>query len=168
MSDINPRRRKKPPRFDHGPPISRIDTRPMVFVSLFIALIFLLKASEPHTHALVINLPDHSGPPSETALIARQYRISVSSDDEITIDDPPAAFAELPIRLAAIQENTDPFTVTFEPDGMASYDTFVKVLREIHLAGLNDWNFRIDGTEQHREIKTDRSSAAFPNRFRSP
>lgn len=33
-------------RFDHGEPIRGIDTRPLVFVALFVAILFLVPASQ--------------------------------------------------------------------------------------------------------------------------
>ena len=51
------RRGPLPRRVDHGEPIRAIDTRPMLFVALFIAVVFLLAASQTRTHALLVELP---------------------------------------------------------------------------------------------------------------
>lgn len=50
-------RAARPQRFDHGEPIARIDSRPLVFVFLFVAVVFLMPATQMRTHAVMVDLP---------------------------------------------------------------------------------------------------------------
>ncbi|WP_086738531.1 ExbD/TolR family protein [Erythrobacter colymbi] len=150
------RRGPAPRRFDHGAPIRAIDTRPMLFVALFIAVLFLLAASQTPTHALLIKLPQ-----PEAGLLANGdppvvYRIEVTAADRLRLNGELVSVEELVARLSQASKLEPRPVLAFEPDGAASYNLAAHTLAVLQRAGLNDERFCIDGMEKHGDFNMGR------------
>lgn len=146
------RRGPAPQRFDHGAPIRAIDTRPMLFVALFIAVLFLLAASQTPTHALLIKLPQ-----PEAGLLANGYppvvyRVEITAADQLRLNGELVSVDDLVARLSQASKLEPRPVLAFEPDGAASYDLAAHTLAVLQRAGLNDERFCIDGMEKHGEF----------------
>ena len=146
------RRSPAPRRFDHGQPIRGIDTRPMLFVALFIAVVFLLAASQTPTHALLVdlrpppaNLPDEADPPIV-------LRIRVTPEDAILFNGVAVDSGQLEALLNHASTLEPRALLAFEPDGNASYNLSVHTLALIQRAGLIDPWFCMDGMRQHKDF----------------
>jgi biopolymer transport protein ExbD len=125
------RRRRLPRRFDHGAPISGIDTRPMLFVALFIAVLFLLAASQTRTHALLVELPQRSAPPD----FAPPYMVvSIAGGGDIALDGVPVPFAGLAAAIRAKAFDLPIVLLRAQPD--TTYDRVAHVLDAISEAGV--------------------------------
>lgn len=119
-------------RFDHGKPISRIDSRPLVIVALFLAVVFLFPASQLRTHSLLVDLPVGMG--SDLAPAYPYITITVSEDGLLAVDDRPSSLAGIAAAIAS--RNLDVPTVLFSPDPGTDYGTAALVLNEIAKAGV--------------------------------
>jgi len=154
-------------RFDHGEPIGKIDTRPMVFVALFVAILFLIAASQTRTHALLVDLPYHVGesmPDDGPAGVV--HRIRVTETDGLMFDGELVTQAELMDRLqATVREPQEP-RIAFEPDANASYNLAAHTLALIQRTGFINSLFCLDGLEKHRDFgKGGGAGAPFPVLF---
>lgn len=152
-------------RFDHGAPISAIDTRPMVFVALFVTVVFLLGASQTRTHALMVDLPFTLGEPvptdGPTPVI---HRIRVTEADTLMFDGKLVTEDELLDLLhRALSAPLAP-RIAFEPDANASYNLSVQTLALIRRSGALSSLFCLDGLEQHRHFGKG-GGAPFPVLF---
>lgn len=141
-----------PRRFDHGEPIRAIDTRPMLFVALFIAVVFLLAASQTRVQAVLIKLPQ-----PEAGLLASGdppvvYRIEVTAADQLRLNGELVSVDELVALLSQASKLEPRPVLAFEPDGAASYNLAAHTLAVLQRAGLNDERFCIDGMEKHGEF----------------
>jgi biopolymer transport protein ExbD len=146
------RRTPTRPRFDHGAPISGIDSRPILLVALFVVVVFLLAASQMRTHALLVALPQ-----PEAGLIGNGYppvvhRIRVTTTDAVMFDDEAVTEAQLEVLLQLVSTNSPRAVLAFEPDGDASYDRSAQILALIGRAGLVDSRFCINGLEKHQRF----------------
>ncbi len=138
-------RSRKRKRFDDGGPIGAIDTRPMVFVAFFVAIIFLIFGGQMRTHALLIDLPlgyyiegmqtapyavveidvqgalKLDGVDVEVDDIAEQITASgvtlvlVKAEAQASYDDVAQTLA----RLASVE--TRRFQICFDPTGLAEH-----------------------------------------------
>lgn len=128
-----PRRsRRRARQIEHPEPIWRIDTRPMAFIALFLAIVFLDPASQPRTHALVIELPQ--GMPDSMAATRAYITVSISKFGQVSIDGQPTAFADIKISTAQAARTVP--TVLFIPDPDTDYNTAALVLNEVVKAGI--------------------------------
>ena len=146
------RRGPAPRRFDHGAPIRALDTRPMLFVALFIAVVFLLAASQTRMHALLVNLPQ-----PEAGLLANGdppvvYRIELTAAEELRLNGELVSVDQLETLLSQASTLEPRPVLAFEPDGAASYEVAAHTLAIIQRAGLNDERFCIDGMEKHGDF----------------
>lgn len=148
-------------RYDHGEPIRGIDIRPVVFVALFVAILFLIPASQTRTHALLVTLPP---PPNEEAVIEGAprvvHRIRVTAADEVQFDGELVNDRQLEALLNWVSTDDPSSVLAFEPDGAASYNRSGQVLAVILRAGLIGPMFCIDGLEKHRQW--EKQGVAFP------
>ncbi len=155
------RRAPQRPRFDHGPPMSAIDTRPLVFVALIVAVVFLLAASQTRTHALLVDirpplaeLPDLEGYPPVF------HRITVTGDDLLMLDGRPIDAQALADWLNTIKTASPRPEIAFEPEANASYALSLHTLGVIWRAGLVDARFCFGGLEKHQHF--DRTNNRHP------
>lgn len=125
------RRGPTPRRFDHGEPIAAIDTRPMLFVALFIAVVFLLAASQTRTHALLVELPQGFAPPD----FAPPYMVvSLAEGGEIKLDGAPVPLAGLAAAIRAKAFALPIVLLRAQPD--TAYDLVAHTLDHISEAGV--------------------------------
>lgn len=118
-------------RFDHGEPIRTIDTRPMVFVALFVAILFLIPASEMRTHALLVDLPYGFELPD----YAPAYMVvNVREDGVIFLDDTPVLLDDLTQAIIAKQGSWP--IVLLRADADTAYETVALALSKISNAGV--------------------------------
>jgi len=87
------RRNASTARFDHGEPIARIDSRPLVFVFLFVAVVFLMPATQMRTHAVMVDLP--WGWPDEPPAKLPYLTVEVGADASIRLEGAQVALGEL-------------------------------------------------------------------------
>ncbi|MEQ5788268.1 biopolymer transporter ExbD [Erythrobacter sp. NFXS35] len=155
-----PRQRRA--RFDHGEPIRGIDTRPLVFVALFVAILFLIPASQMRTHALLVDLPgSFTAPPGPDDFAPLVHRIRVTEDDRLLFNGVLVTTDELENLLLASSVQPQEIGIAFEPDANASYDLSVRTLAMIKRTDMiNQW-FCFDGMEKHRQFGKG-SGAPFP------
>lgn len=150
------RRGPAPRRFDHGAPIRAIEPRPMLFVALFIAVLFLLAASQTRVHALLIKLPQ-----PEAGLLANGnppvvYRVEITAADQLRLNGALVSVDDLVARLTQASKLEPRPVLAFEPDGAASYNLAAHTLAVLQRAGLNDERFCIDGMEKHGDFNMGR------------
>jgi len=125
------RRRPALRRFDHGEPIRAIDTRPMLFVALFIAVVFLLAASQTRTHALLVELPQGSAPPD----FAPPYMVvTLAEGGKVALDGAPVPLADLSAAIRAKAFKLPIVLLRAEPE--TAYDLVAHVLDQISEAGV--------------------------------
>lgn len=146
------RRSPAPRRFDHGEPIAAIDTLPMLCVALFIAVVFLLAASQTRTHALLVELPQPEAGLIGTGLAPIAIRIGVTASGQLRFNDVPVDEQQLEFLLGEVSKLEPRAVLAFEPDGAASYDLAAHTLAIIQRAGVNDEWFCINGMEKHGEF----------------
>ena len=125
------RRDPTPRRFDHGEPIAAIDTRPTLFVALFIAVVFLLAASQTRTHALLVELPQGSAPP---AFAPPYVVVSLVEGGEVALDGAPVPLAGLAAAIRAKALELPIVLLRAQPD--TAYDHVAHVLDAISEAGV--------------------------------
>ncbi len=153
-------------RFDHGEPIAKIDTRPMVFVALFLAIMFFLGAAQIRPHAFNIDLWDGK---SANALLAGSIyarpdgsevpinRVTISQDDQIFWNGHPIREADFSILLSDVKAFDEQPMIDFAPAPNASYDATVKALYLLRLRGVR---LQISGLEEHCRFAGEWGGAA--------
>jgi biopolymer transport protein ExbD len=131
-----------PRRFDHGEPIRAIDTRPMLFVALFIAVVFLLAASQTRTHALLVELPQGFAPPD----FAPPYMVvSLAEGGDLALDGIPVPLAGLAAAIRAKAFDLPIVLLRAQPD--TAYDRVAHVLDQISEAGVAPEDICFDGRQ---------------------
>lgn len=146
------RRGPTPRRFDHGEPIAAIDTRPMLFVALFIAVVFLLAASQARTHALLVELPQPDAGFRGTVLMPLANRLELTASGQLRFNGEAVDARQLEVLLGEVSKLEPRPVLAFEPDGAASYNLAAHTLAIIHRAGVNGEWFCINGLEKHGEF----------------
>ena len=147
-------RKRQRKRFDHGEPIAKIDTRPLAFVALFLAIVFLVPAAQQRMHALMIELPSGMGLGPLTPTLP-YMTVAIAESGELTLDgtavpleelsqeiverdfplpivlvraEPNAAYEIVALTLAKISEaNVDPSNICFAPDELAAHRRFERI-----------------------------------------
>ncbi|MEP0189213.1 MAG: biopolymer transporter ExbD [Erythrobacter sp.] len=148
MRRWNKGRRVERERFDHGAPIAKIDTRPMVFVVMFVALVFLLLAAKPKLHAIEIGLPPPVPPPDAAYVSVPHITVEVFEDGQIIVNGRLVDFDSLAPAIAAT--NMEDPVVLARFDAMADYKTVLQVIGKLQEAGISSWDICLDGLEEHR------------------
>ena len=141
-----------PRRFDHGEPIAAIDTRPMLFVALFIAVVFLLAASQTRMHALLVELPQREAGLVGTGAPPAVYRVELTASGQLRFNGEVVNAQQLEALLLQVSTLEPRAVLAFEPDGAVSYDLAAHTLAIIHRASVNDEWFCINGMEKHGEF----------------
>lgn len=136
------RRGPMPRRFDHGEPISAIDTRPMLFVVMLVAILFLLAASQTRTHALLVELPQGFAPPD----FAPPYMVvSLAEGGDLALDGIPVPLAGLAAAIRAKAFDLPIVLLRAQPD--TAYDRVAHVLDQISEAGVAPEDICFDGRQ---------------------
>jgi biopolymer transport protein ExbD len=107
-----------PRRLDHGEPIAAIDTRPMLFVALFIAVVFLLAASQTRQHALLVELPapfPSSGTIRDFTIV---MKIKVTNEGDFVLNEVPVTAQQLTTFLEQAKGLNPLPEAVFEPEQM--------------------------------------------------
>lgn len=146
------RRGPAPRRFDHGEPIRAIDTRPILFVALFIAVVFLLAASQTRTHALLVELPQPEAGLHGTRLLPIANRVDLTASGQLRFNGEVVNAQQLESLLGEVSKLEPRAVLAFEPEGDAAYDLAAHTLAIIHRAGVNDEWFCINGMEKYGEF----------------
>ena len=150
------------PKFDIGPPISRIDTRPMAifFVVVFASVLTFWRTP---VHSLNFDLPelvDTIFDPQEPSLagVPQFNQISITANDRLLWNCKAVTDRELIDRLTESQQwAIEPVTV-FYPEPNASYNMAARALRMVKASGIRKFEFA--GLAQHRNFGTDNSERA--------
>lgn len=129
-----PRRPFHPRRFEHGAPISKIDTRPLLFVATFLAVFGVLwGASHIKLHAVTVDLPlgwsfapDPFHPPYVVVEIDGSGLAYVDGEPVSADSLGAAVFAKLP----------DWPVVLFRPSPDSSYEHVAIAINELRSAGV--------------------------------
>lgn len=149
-------------RFDHGEPISKIDTRPLVFIAMFLAIVFVMPAGQVRPHSFDIELwngqsahPLIGGSEDRRAYKAKYVnRVTLTAHDQLLWNDHPIYENQLRTLLKEVQAFHEPPIVEFAPDGNAGYDRAVKTLYLIRQSGAH---FRIAEMEEHCQFDSGRN-----------
>ena len=128
----------------------------MLFVALFIAVVFLLVASQTRTHALLVELPQPEASLIGTGAPPAIYRVELTASGQLRFNGEVVNAQQLEVLLLQVGALEPRAVLAFEPDGAASYDLAAHTLAVIHRAGLNDEWFCINGMEKHGEINKSR------------
>lgn len=150
------RKRRRSRRFDHGQPISKIDLRPMVFVALFLAILFLIPATQTRVHALLIDLPQGSDP--ELAPKVAYMTLEISAVGVIALDGRQVALAELGDVVRVY--GPDYPTVLVSPSPDAPFEIVALAINELVTTGVARSEICFDrlkrfGTFQRSALITD-------------
>ena len=126
-------------RFDHGEPIATIDTRPIAFVALFLAVFGIIwGAGQIKTHAVTVHLPMVWG-------VSPEYTPSFVT---IQIDEAGAVMFDgeiLPLDQLAgrIREvSADYEVVLFQASPNTAFETVLRALGEIREAGIEPYDIQ--------------------------
>lgn len=136
------RRRRPIQRFEHGAPLSTIDTRPMLFVALFIAVVFLLAASQTRTHALLVELPQGFAAPDFSPAY---MEVRVTEREDVFLDGESVPLTGLSAAIHA--KGFDWPIVLFRAQPDTGYDFVAHVLAEISEAGVAPSDICFDAAE---------------------
>lgn len=124
----------------------------MVFVVMFVALIFLLAASQIRTHATVFDLVDHATsakheavwPARNVPLTSRSSgqpgtminTLKVTPDNQILWNGDAVSQAELYTLFNRSKEITPEPEIHFRPDPLAKYETVALILGMANQSGM--------------------------------
>ena len=143
--------RYKTSRFDHGAPIAKIDTRPMVFVAFFLAMLMLVVANQGRTHALLIDLPQPKPGGLDWLESAPPYmRVTITERGTVFLDGIAIPVPSLADEIR--RKNFEWPIVLFQPDSNADYRTSLLVLNAIMDAGVDRGDICFGELELHRQF----------------
>ncbi|GEM_PF-3794979 len=152
MTGHRPRRRVCR-SFDHGQPIGRIDTLPILILCMCLACMFLATWKVPD-HALTIGFPVID-PTMANDGIVPVHRVAVKPDGTVTLDGTPTDRAGLSETLQRLALATPAPGLVFEPSSDAGYDDALHTLAIIASAGLAEEQFCFGGLSEHRDFGAD-------------
>ncbi|WP_108789276.1 biopolymer transporter ExbD [Erythrobacter sp. Alg231-14] len=144
------------PKFEIGAPISRIDTRPMVFVFAMILLFAVIwNAAQERTHALLVDLPRWHAPPNfGQAYMGPAYMVvSIGPKGGLALDDVPVTLDGL--SQAILAKGFDWPIVMLEAKPNTAYGRVALALGKIREAGVAQADICFDPSqlEEHRSFK---------------
>lgn len=136
-------------RFDHGQPIHRPDSMPiLLFVFALIAGLTIMNKQQ--AHALLVDLPPAPPPGYIGVLTPGSDRLTIAADDTLRWNGTVISNGQLE-HILTHGGGRDPQTaLLFAPDGDARYLTVARTLLVIHKAGLIDRCFRFSGIARYR------------------
>lgn len=146
-SNVRVRTRQRTP-FDHGKPIRRPDSLPILLFILVLIATMLTMAGRA-TDALVIDLPAPNLEP-ETALGLVIDRVAIDAGDRITWNGVSVTPGELERIARDVSYYPGARRLEFTPAGEASYRTAFSVLGILWRAGLTREGFCFGDLARHR------------------
>ena len=128
--------------FDHGEPIHRINTLPLLLFCTLVAMLALLWASRTPTHALLIDLPIPIPIPPEISP-GTVHVVGTTALGRPTLDGMELTREQLRDRLQAIASAPAPAPagIVFEPADNARYEDALRTLALVKETGLADARF---------------------------
>jgi len=132
----------------HGEPLAELNTTPLIDV-LLVLLVMLILALPPATDTLSLPLPSNRPPPTEKLDPVRNL-IVVTAADAVLWNGQRVGEAELEALLQAAAALTPEPALELAPDGRASYQQSVRVLRLVKLSGATRIGFV--GNERFRRF----------------
>jgi biopolymer transport protein TolR len=118
--------------------MAEINVTPMVDVMLVLLVIFMVTAPLLMS-GVPVNLPDSRAKGLDQA--QEPVQISLDEKGSVFIGDTAVSSAELPVRLAAIAEESaggaEPRAVWLRADRALDYGKVMRVMGELNRAGLN-------------------------------
>jgi biopolymer transport protein ExbD len=123
------RRRPIPAYVMPAPPISELNTTPLIDVMLVLLIMFIVTMPLA-THKVAVDLPQRTGDPAPEPVV---HRLNMDGAGRLSWNGEPVAQASLPARIAAMAE-TDELHLRAESD--TPYDRFDHVLATIKRAGV--------------------------------
>lgn len=143
-------RRRKP--FDHGQPLSRPDTLPLLFFCIFL-VIFVLMTIAPRTHALLFDIPN---PVEDNGEVLPGFlitdRVGVTENGELTMNGLRVTQQQLLDMLVAARREGQVRGLVFAPHPKSRYNDALRALAIIKFAGAGDAGFCFGAIEQHRSF----------------
>lgn len=148
-------RKRTPPRgrkkFDHGQPISRPDTLPILLFAMCLAATVMAFGGQ-HQHALLFNLPmpfppewrDRIDPPEPV-------RLALSADGDIFWNGEAIDRRNLRRRLSDLSKEPVSRPLQFDPAPDIRYGDALRILGIVGEAGLIDSCLRLMGAEKYRD-----------------
>ena len=141
--------------FDHGEPIHRINTLPLLLFCTLVAMLALLWASRTPTHALLIDLPISIPIPPEISP-GTVHVVGTTALGRPTLDGMELTREQLRDRLQAIASAPAPAPapagIVFEPADNARYEDALRTLALVKETGLADARFCFGGTDRNRRF----------------
>lgn len=126
-------RRVERKRFDHGAPIAKIDTRPMVFVVMFVALVHLVLASQTRPHSILLDLYS-SGQPYYLDEHGDDGQIlSIAANGQLYWDDQAVSRNQLTSALEHWGAQKSRREIWLHPNPQAPYGDVAEVIRRLWL-----------------------------------
>jgi len=122
-------------RYSRGGLNAEINVTPLVDVMLVLLIVFMV-AAPLLSVGVPIELPktDAKSLPSKTEPIT----ISVNAAGEIFIQESPIALDDLATRLVAISNNGYDERIYLRGDGLANYESVMKVMARVNAAGFSN------------------------------
>ncbi len=150
-----PRKQTPPPgrkKFDHGQPIWRPDTLPILLFAMCLAATVMALGGQ-HQHALLVEMP-MPFPPEWHETIERPVpvRLAVSAGGIILWDEDAIDRQTLRRRLLNLSEEPASWPLQFDPAPDAPYGTALQILGIVGEAGLIDSCLRLMGADKCRDF----------------
>lgn len=138
------------PKFDHGEPIRKLDTMPLLIASILLAIMMLLN-TRVQQHVLII---DFAFPlaPGDAVLGFPTDLLVIGDDGALYWNSEPVSDGELVRILEERPLDATPRGLKFLPDPRASYDRTLKVLPLVKSLGHADAGFCFAGLACHRRF----------------
>ena len=136
--------------FDHGEPIRKLDTMPLLIVSILLALVMLLNTRVPQ-HALII---DFAFPKSQSGgeLGFPTDLLTIAADGQVYWNSQPVSDSELVQILSGRHSEGRPRGLKFLPDPHASYDRSLQILSVVKSFGHAEAGFCFAELARHRRF----------------
>jgi biopolymer transport protein ExbD len=131
-----------------GEAFAEMNTTPLIDV-LLVLLVMLILALPPATNTLTLPLPSH-GPALPKTLDPVRNVVTLTASDEILWNGQRVGETELETLLQAAAAMVPEPTLELHPDGRASYDESVRVLRLVKLSGAT--RIGLVGNERFRRF----------------
>lgn len=154
-------RKRQRKRFDHGEPIAKIDTRPLAFVAMFLAIVFLIPAAQVKPHVLNLDLVSaydrYFSHQPDPIVDPEAVIISPTETGEILWNCQAVSFERFSglVQELVYSEPVEPILI-FHPAPNASYDLSAKARRVIKGSGAT--KLRFEGLEDHRHFTSERQA----------
>lgn len=138
------------PKFDHGEPIRKLDTMPVLIVSILLAIMMLLNTRVPQ-HALMI---DFAFPvvPSGGELGFPTDLLAIAADGQLYWNSRPVSDRELVQILTERRSDARPRGLKFLPDPHASYERSLRILSVVKSLGHAGAGFCFAELARHRRF----------------